>query len=74
MTLGIASVGRLVLVLIFVPPPAFVVAMFVASRANSLERRAMWRRLAWIFGLLSLVSVALFVWLANDFNHAFDGD
>jgi hypothetical protein len=73
-TLGITAMGRLLLALIFVPPPTFVVAMFAALLAGSPERRTMWRRLAWVFGLLSLVSVALVVWFIHDFNHAFDGD
>ena len=74
MTLGITSMGRLVLVLIVVPPPAFVVATVIAIRPGSSEGRANWRRLAWVFGLLSVVSVALIVWFAYDFGHAFDGD
>ena len=58
--------------LIFVPPPAFIVALVVATGSHRQDTK--WRRLAWVFGLLSLVSVALFVWILNGLSHTFDGD
>lgn len=70
MTLGVALMGWFVLVLVVVPPPAFLIALVMATGSQSIKRRL----IAWVFGLLSLVSVALVVWFIHDFNHAFDGD
>jgi uncharacterized membrane protein YdjX (TVP38/TMEM64 family) len=63
-TVGIAATGWFVLALIVVPPPAFLVSMVMATGRQDTK----WRRLAWVSGLLGLVSVALVVYFFATFD------
>jgi hypothetical protein len=59
------ALGWIALVLIIVPPIAFFVSLFMAAELG----RAKWRGRAWVFGVLSLGSVALLAFFIYALKH-----